>query len=76
MVILSQVKISFFFRNLGKIEEGIGDKVGVFLNYQSVFLTGMIWSLVIGWKLALVCMVSLPMSSITMAILTWVSDCQ
>ncbi|XP_044766755.1 ATP-dependent translocase ABCB1-like [Coccinella septempunctata] len=62
-----------FSENLGKIEEGIGDKVGVFLNYQSVFLTGMIWSLVIGWKLALVCMVSLPMSTITMAIITWMS---
>ncbi|KAK9877111.1 hypothetical protein WA026_016856 [Henosepilachna vigintioctopunctata] len=62
-----------FSENLAKVEEGIGEKVGLFIYHMTVFCTGIIWSLVLGWKLTLVCSVSLPLSSVVMGFITWLS---
>lgn len=62
-----------FTQNISKIEDGIGDKIGTFLFFESSFVAGIILGLVKGWKLALVCMVSLPLSTTIMAIISWVS---
>ncbi|KAL3285401.1 hypothetical protein HHI36_019505 [Cryptolaemus montrouzieri] len=62
-----------FSENLGKIEEGIGEKVGVLLIMETMFVIGIVWSFLLGWKLTLVCLVSSPVVAVVMAILTWVS---
>nr|CAD1918043.1 ABCB transporter [Chrysochus auratus] len=62
-----------FTQNISKIEEGIGEKIGFFLFFESTFVVGVILALVQGWKLALVCLVSLPLSSILMGFITWLS---
>ncbi|XP_074038788.1 ATP-dependent translocase ABCB1 isoform X2 [Leptinotarsa decemlineata] len=62
-----------FTQNIARIEEGIGEKIGVFLYFESSFVAGIIMALVKGWKLALVCMVSLPISTTIMGLITTVS---
>ncbi|CAG9824229.1 unnamed protein product [Phaedon cochleariae] len=64
---------STFTQNISKIEEGIGEKIGVFLFFESTFVAGIIMALIKGWKLALVCVVSLPLSTIIMALITMIS---
>lgn len=43
-----------------KIQSGIGDKVAVFLQYLSSFVANYVIAFVLNWKLALVCVVVLP----------------
>ncbi|KAL3285399.1 hypothetical protein HHI36_019503 [Cryptolaemus montrouzieri] len=62
-----------FSENLAKIEDGIGDKVGLFLNYETIAISGIIWSLILGWKLALVCIASIPLSLAVMRFILWLS---
>ncbi|KAG5894746.1 ATP-dependent translocase ABCB1, partial [Gonioctena quinquepunctata] len=62
-----------FTQNISKIEEGIGEKIGVFLYFESTFVAGIIMALVKGWQLALVCMVSLPLSTTLMGLITIIS---
>ncbi|KAK9877112.1 hypothetical protein WA026_016857 [Henosepilachna vigintioctopunctata] len=62
-----------FSENLKKVEDGIGEKVGLFIFHVTVCFTGVIWSLVQGWKLTLVCLVSLPVSIVVMGFVTWLS---
>ncbi|XP_068901227.1 ATP-dependent translocase ABCB1-like isoform X2 [Tenebrio molitor] len=62
-----------FTDNLAKFEEGIGEKVGIFIFFETIFVTGIIMALVLGWKLALVCMVSLPVSFGLAMIISWLS---
>ncbi|XP_049818455.1 ATP-dependent translocase ABCB1-like isoform X2 [Aethina tumida] len=62
-----------FTDNLTKIEDGIGEKIGIFLFFESTFVAGIIMALIKGWKLALVCLVSLPLSTISMGLITWLS---
>jgi ATP-binding cassette subfamily B (MDR/TAP) protein 1 len=63
-----------FTDNLLKFEEGIGEKVATFIFFQSVFVSGIVMALVLGWKLALVCLVSLPVSFGVTMIVSWVSN--
>ena len=43
-----------------KIQEGIGDKVGTFLQWFSSFVTGFVIGFVYGWKLTLVILAVSP----------------
>lgn len=61
-----------YFRNLVKIEEGIGEKLAIFAFCEAVFVSGIVISLTYGWELALISYVSLPVSSISMAVISWV----
>ncbi|CAG9786831.1 unnamed protein product [Diatraea saccharalis] len=45
-----------------KLEDGIGEKLGTFVFYQSAFLSSIIMALVMGWKLALLCLISFPIT--------------
>ncbi|XP_068902276.1 multidrug resistance protein 2-like [Tenebrio molitor] len=63
-----------FTDNLLKFEEGIGEKVATFIFFQSVFVSGIVMALVLGWKLALVCLVSLPVSFGVTMIVSWLSS--
>ncbi|KAK4873208.1 hypothetical protein RN001_015237 [Aquatica leii] len=60
--------------DLKKIEEGIGEKVSMFLYFASVFLTCLIQALLMGWELALVCMLSLPVTATSMAFVSYVTS--
>jgi ATP-binding cassette subfamily B (MDR/TAP) protein 1 len=62
------------FSNLSKFEEGIGEKVATFIYFESIFVSGIITALVLGWKLALICIVSLPVSFSVTMIVSWVSN--
>jgi ATP-binding cassette subfamily B (MDR/TAP) protein 1 len=63
----------FHFSNLAKFEEGIGEKVGTFIFFESTFVTGVIIALALGWELALICMASLPVSFGVAVIVSWVN---
>lgn len=45
-----------------KLEDGIGEKLGTFIFYQSAFVSSVIMALVMGWKLALLCLISFPVT--------------
>jgi ATP-binding cassette subfamily B (MDR/TAP) protein 1 len=62
-----------FTDNLSKFEEGIGEKVATFIFFESIFVSGIIMALVLGWKLALICIVSLPVSFGVTMIVSWLS---
>ena len=57
------MRLLFFlpYSDVEKIQSGIGDKVAVFLQYFSTFLTGFIVGYSINWKLALVLTTMLPL---------------
>ncbi|CAH0548000.1 unnamed protein product [Brassicogethes aeneus] len=64
---------STFTDNIAKIEDGIGEKIGLFVFFESTFVVGVIMALFLGWKLALVCIVSLPLSTLVMGLIAWLS---
>ncbi|KAJ0181234.1 hypothetical protein K1T71_003319 [Dendrolimus kikuchii] len=45
-----------------KLEDGIGEKLGTFVYYQAAFISSIIMALVKGWKLALLCLISFPIT--------------
>ncbi|GBP59400.1 Multidrug resistance protein 1 [Eumeta japonica] len=45
-----------------KLEDGIGEKAATFVYYQSVFISSVIMALVKGWKLALLCLITFPVT--------------
>ncbi|XP_076263945.1 ATP-dependent translocase ABCB1-like isoform X1 [Rhynchophorus ferrugineus] len=59
--------------NIPKIEDGIGEKVGMLLFLHSTFVTGVVWALIKGWKLALVCLAAFPLQTLVMGAIAWFS---
>lgn len=59
--------------NIPKIEDGIGEKVGMLIFFQSTFVTGVVWALIKGWQLALVCLASFPLQTLVMGAIAWFS---
>ncbi|XP_061383690.1 ATP-dependent translocase ABCB1-like [Danaus plexippus] len=45
-----------------KLEDGIGEKLATFVFYQASFLSSIIMALTKGWKLALLCLISFPVT--------------
>ncbi|CAF4933946.1 unnamed protein product [Pieris macdunnoughi] len=45
-----------------KLEEGIGEKLGTFIYYQAAFVSSIVMALTKGWKLALLCLVTFPVT--------------
>ncbi|XP_075982316.1 multi drug resistance 50 [Anticarsia gemmatalis] len=45
-----------------KLEDGIGEKLATFVFYQAAFLSSVIMALIKGWKLALLCLISFPVT--------------
>nr|DAC81112.1 TPA_exp: multidrug resistance transporter 3 [Leptinotarsa decemlineata] len=63
-----------FTENVAKWEDAISEKFGIFLYHESVFVVCLIVSLFKGWKLALVCFVSLPLTTSLMSCISWISS--
>ena len=59
--------------DVNKIREGIGDKVGNFLQWTTAFVAGLILGLAYGWKLALVIIAVSPLLAICGGFMTHVS---
>ena len=57
-------------RNLSKIQDGIGEKLGMFISLISIALYSIITAFVYGWELTLVMMATVPLMSISTAVLT------
>ena len=53
-------QIQTFYRDLNKLQEGIGEKVGMALFFLSTFLSSMITAFVFGWELTLVILAVIP----------------
>ncbi|GBP59393.1 Multidrug resistance protein 1 [Eumeta japonica] len=45
-----------------KLEDGIGEKIATFVYYQTTFTSNVVMALVKGWKLALLCFISFPVT--------------
>lgn len=45
-----------------KVEDGIGEKLATFIFYQSAFISSVIMALIKGWKLALLCLITFPVT--------------
>jgi len=51
----------FLFRDLNKVDEGIGHKIGMLLQAITTVLVGFIMGFVYGWKLTLVMIAVSPL---------------
>lgn len=64
---------SFLAENLPKVEQAIGEKLAIFIFFNAIFFTSTVFSLILGWELTLLGLISLPISWICMGIITWVN---
>uniref|UniRef100_A0A1A9V7P2 ABC-type xenobiotic transporter n=1 Tax=Glossina austeni TaxID=7395 RepID=A0A1A9V7P2_GLOAU len=58
----------FVSRDLTKMEDGLGEKVVMFLHFLAAFGGCIIFAFIKGWQLALVCLSSLPVTFIAMGL--------
>ncbi|ERL93338.1 hypothetical protein D910_10631 [Dendroctonus ponderosae] len=59
--------------DLSKFEDGIGEKVPLFLTLQGSFISAITLALVKGWELALICLISLPVSLIAVGLIAFLT---
>ncbi|KAF5272756.1 hypothetical protein FQA39_LY07783 [Lamprigera yunnana] len=59
--------------DLRKMQEGMGEKFAIVIYFEMICVTSIIQGLILGWELALVCMVSFPISIILMGFISWIS---
>ncbi|XP_066148568.1 ATP-dependent translocase ABCB1 [Euwallacea fornicatus] len=59
--------------DLLKFEEGIGEKVSLFVTLQGTFFAALILAFVKGWQLSLICLISLPVSMIAIGIIAFLT---
>lgn len=64
---------NFFFSDVSKINEGIGDKVGLLVQSVSTFVAGFVVGLIRGWKLTLVILAISPVLGLSAALWAKVS---
>lgn len=57
--------------DLNKLQEGIGEKIGIFLYFMFVFLSSVVTAFVHGWELTLVMLVSMPVLMIAGGMFAW-----
>lgn len=57
-----------------KVEDGIGEKLATFIFYQSAFVSSVTMALIKGWKLALLCLISFPVTMALVGIAGLVSE--
>ncbi|KPI95628.1 Multidrug resistance protein 3 [Papilio xuthus] len=60
--------------DISKVEDGIGEKLSNFIFYQSSFVGCVVMALIKGWKLALLCLISFPITFIPVAMAGWISS--
>lgn len=54
--------------DLTKMEDGLGEKVVIFVNFVVAFVASLALAFAKGWQLALVCLISLPVTFISLSI--------
>ncbi|XP_030388009.1 ATP-dependent translocase ABCB1 [Scaptodrosophila lebanonensis] len=54
--------------DLSKMEDGLGEKVVMFVHYITAFIGSLVLAFVKGWQLSLVCLTSLPVTFIAMGL--------
>ncbi|KAK9700678.1 ABC transporter [Popillia japonica] len=59
--------------DLNKLEDGLGEKVSMFITMQVAFLSCLILALVRGWELALICLTSLPVTLVAIGIVAYLT---
>ncbi|CAG9761758.1 unnamed protein product [Ceutorhynchus assimilis] len=59
--------------DLYKFEDGIGEKVVLFISLQGTFVAALTLALVKGWELALICLVSLPVSLLAVGLISFLT---
>lgn len=64
---------NLFFSDVSKINEGIGDKIGLLVQSLTTFVTGFIVGLIRGWKLTLVILAVSPVLGLSAALWAKVS---
>ncbi|CAB3362047.1 Hypothetical predicted protein [Cloeon dipterum] len=60
--------------NIIKLEDGIGEKVGMFIHFISAFLGCIVLAFINGWELTLICLISLPVTMISVGIVAVVTS--
>ena len=73
MISLNLIVNSFFLlllsRDLNKIQEGIGEKLGIVLSFLSIGISGIIVAFFYGWELTLVALITAPLTIASTSIL-------
>lgn len=57
--------------NVDAIHKGIGNKLGLFVQYMSTFISGLAIGFIRGWKLAFVALATLPINLIAFGVFGW-----
>ncbi|CAG9561787.1 unnamed protein product [Danaus chrysippus] len=57
-----------------KLEDGIGEKLATFIYYQVTFISSIIMALIKGWKLTLLCLISLPVTLVIIGMAFFLSS--
>lgn len=60
--------------DLSKLEDGLGEKVVIFANFFVAFIGSIITAFIKGWLMTLVCLISLPVTLVSMAIVAVVCE--
>lgn len=60
--------------DLSKLEDGLGEKVVIFAHFFISFVGSIITAFIKGWLMTLVCLVSLPVTLISMSIVAVVCE--
>lgn len=55
--------------DLTKLEDGLGEKVVIFMQFLIAFLSSIVLAFIKGWLMTLVCLVSLPLTVISMSLI-------
>lgn len=63
------------FSDISKIHDGIGDKLGAFMQWFCAFVAGFIVGFVYGWKLTLVILAISPLLAGSAFLMTKVTPC-
>ncbi|KAJ2949200.1 hypothetical protein O0L34_g6145 [Tuta absoluta] len=51
-----------------KVEDGIGEKLATFIFFQSAFVSSVVMALIKGWKLALLCLITFPVTMLLVGV--------
>ena len=59
----------FSFRDIDKIREGIGDKLGIIIQWLTTAVGGFVLGFIYSWKLTLVILATSPLMGLTGALM-------
>ena len=56
------IQTSSIFRDLNKLQEGIGEKIGMFVFFMTIFSASLINAFIHGWELTLIILSVMPVN--------------